>query len=49
MAMHLANATSYITDGEKTQDGALVGSHNCNADTALQEMLVSTPYQHSPV
>ena len=41
MAMHLANAISYITDGEKTQDGALVGSHNCNADTALQEMLAT--------
>ena len=40
MAMHLANAISYITDEEKTQRGALVGSHNCNADTALQEMLV---------
>lgn len=39
MAMHLANAISYITDGEKTQDGALVGSHNCGVDTALQEML----------
>jgi len=39
MAMHLANAISYITDGEKTQDGALVGSHNCNVDSALQEML----------
>ena len=39
MAMHLANAISYITDKEKTQDGLLVGSHNCNADTALQEML----------
>ena len=39
MAMHLANAISYITDEEKTQGGALVGSHNCNADTALQEML----------
>ena len=38
MAMHLANAISYITDEEKTQRGALVGSHNCNADTALQEM-----------
>lgn len=39
MAMHLANAVSYITDGEKTQEGALVGSHNCNVDSALQEML----------
>ena len=39
MAMHLANAISYITDGEKTQAGALVGSHNCNVDTALQEMI----------
>ncbi len=39
MAMHLANAISYITDEEKTQCGLLVGSHNCNADTALQEML----------
>ena len=39
MAMHLANAISYITDEEKTQRGALVGSHNCNTDTALQEML----------
>ena len=39
MAMHLANAISYITDGEKTQEGALVGSHNCNVDTALQEMI----------
>ena len=39
MAMHLANAISYIMDGEKTQDGALVGSHNCGVDTALQEML----------
>lgn len=37
--MHLANAISYITDGEKTQRGALVGSHNCNVDSALQEML----------
>ena len=41
MAMHLANAISYITDEEKTQAGALVGSHNCNADTALQEMLAT--------
>ncbi|GFI16644.1 hypothetical protein IMSAGC009_01810 [Lachnospiraceae bacterium] len=41
MAMHLANAISYITDEEKTQNGALVGSHNCNADTALQEMLAT--------
>ncbi len=39
MAMHLANAISYITDEEKTQKGVLVGSHNCNTDTALQEML----------
>lgn len=39
MAMHLANAISYITDEEKTQRGLLVGSHNCNIDTALQEML----------
>ncbi len=39
MAMHLANAISYITDEEKTLGGVLVGSHNCNADTALQEML----------
>ena len=39
MAMHLANAISYITDEEKTQKGSLVGSHNCNADSALQEML----------
>lgn len=41
MAMHLANAISYITDEEKTQGGLLVGSHNCNADTALQEMLAT--------
>ncbi len=41
MAMHLANAISYIMDGEKTQDGALVGSHNCGVDTALQEMLAT--------
>lgn len=41
MAMHLANAISYITDGEKTQGGLLVGSHNCNTDTALQEMLAT--------
>ena len=41
MAMHLANAISYITDGEKTQEGALVGSHNCNVDSALQEMLAT--------
>jgi len=41
MAMHLANAISYITDGEKTQRGLLVGSHNCNTDTALQEMLAT--------
>ena len=41
MAMHLANAISYITDEEKTQDGTLVGSHNCNVDTALQEMLAT--------
>ena len=41
MAMHLANAISYITDEEKTQRGALVGSHNCNADIALQEMLAT--------
>ena len=41
MAMHLANAISYITDEEKTQSGSLVGSHNCNADTALQEMLAT--------
>ena len=39
MAMHLANAISYITDEEKTQRGSLVGSHNCNVDSALQEML----------
>lgn len=26
MAMHLVNAISYITDEEKTQSGALVGS-----------------------
>ena len=41
MAMHLANAISYITDEEKTQGGALVGSHNCNTDTALQEMIAT--------
>lgn len=41
MAMHLANAISYITDEEKTQDGALVGSHNCGVDTALQEMIAT--------
>ncbi len=41
MAMHLANAISYITDEEKTQGSILVGSHNCNADTALQEMLTA--------
>ncbi len=41
MAMHLANAISYITDEEKTQRGALVGSHNCNVDSALQEMLAT--------
>ena len=41
MAMHLANAISYITDEEKTQDGSLVGSHNCNVDSALQEMLAT--------
>ena len=41
MAMHLANAISYITDEEKTQRGVLVGSHNCNVDTVLQEMLVA--------
>lgn len=41
MAMHLANAISYITDGEKTQGGILVGSHNCSTDTALQEMLAT--------
>lgn len=41
MAMHLANAISYITDEEKTQRGVLVGSHNCNADTVLQEMLAT--------
>lgn len=41
MAMHLANAISYIADEEKTQKGALVGSHNCNVDTALQEMLAT--------
>ena len=41
MAMHLANAISYITDEEKTQNGSLVGSHNCNIDTALQEMLAT--------
>ena len=41
MAMHLANAISYITDEEKTQGGLLVGSHNCKADTALQEMLAT--------
>ncbi len=41
MAMHLANAISYITDNEKTQDGILVGSHNCNVDSALQEMLAT--------
>ena len=39
--MHLANAISYITDEEKTQRGVLVGSHNCNIDTALQEMLAT--------
>ena len=26
MVLHLANAIFYITDGEKTQDGVLVGS-----------------------
>ena len=41
MAMHLANAISYITDEEKTQAGSLVGSHNCNVDTVLQEMLAT--------
>lgn len=41
MAMHLANAISYITDEEKTQRGALVGSHNCNVDSVLQEMLAT--------
>ena len=41
MAMHLANAISYITDEEKTQSGTLVGSHNCNIDSALQEMLAT--------
>ena len=41
MAMHLANAISYITDEEKTQSGSLVGSHNCNVDSALQEMLAT--------
>ena len=41
MAMHLVNAISYITDEEKTQNGSLVGSHNCNVDTALQEMLAT--------
>jgi len=35
MAMHLANVVSYFTHGEKTQDVALVGSHNCGVDTAL--------------
>lgn len=44
MAMHLANAISYITDEEKTQKGSLVGSHNCNADSALQEMLETKRY-----
>ena len=39
MAMHLANAISYTTDEEKTQEGILVGSHNCNVDSALQKML----------
>ena len=39
--MHLANAISYITDEEKTQYGALVGSHNCNVDSVLQEMLAT--------
>ena len=41
MAMHLANAISYIKDEEKTQSGSLVGSHNCNVDSALQEMLAT--------
>ena len=41
MAMHLANAISYITDEEKTQRGFLVGSHNCSVDTALKEMLAT--------
>ncbi len=41
MAMHLANAIFYITDGEKTQEGVLVGSHNCGVDSALQEMLAT--------
>ena len=41
MAMHLANAISYITDDEKTQSGTLVGSHNCNVDSALQEMFAT--------
>lgn len=39
--MHLASAISYITDEEKMQDGAMMGSHNCNVDSALQEMLVT--------
>ena len=32
MAMHLANAISYITDEVKMQDGILAGSHNCNVE-----------------
>ena len=40
MSIHLANAIYYITDGEKAQDDILVGNHNCNAYTDLQEMLV---------
>lgn len=39
--MYFANAISYITDEEKMQKGSLMGSYNCNADTALQEKLSS--------
>lgn len=39
MAKHLANALKYIMDPEKTQDGRYVGSINCDAQTALKQMI----------
>ncbi|MDD6627792.1 MAG: relaxase/mobilization nuclease domain-containing protein [Lachnospiraceae bacterium] len=41
MSMYLANAISYITDGEKAGETFWWGNHNCNAGTALQEMLTT--------
>ena len=36
---HLSNAIQYILNPEKTKDGLLTGSYNCDKDMALQTML----------